>query len=194
VSGTHGYGTGESMSETSPGVPSVDQRDSEPALNGPRWEYARFLYQDPTTVYFTHREGTWTKPLAWQALYLLGEYGFELVTVTQSVGLYEGEQQPASRNDMALPTGGRTQFLEATRVETLYVLKRNVDPSEPECLPNLPDMSRREHRYQVFEEEMEEKYGHLPPDDYEEIWEEEHQKLFGEEGIQERRFGEYFPV
>ena len=106
--------------------------------NGVRWEYARFLSRDPTTVYFTHREEPWTDITEWRALYLLGEYGFELVSVTRVVSRYEGEQRPASATDMGLPTGRRTQDLQAAAVTSLYVLKRFVEPGEPKTLPDLP--------------------------------------------------------
>jgi hypothetical protein len=102
-----------------------------PELSGPRYEYAQFFFQTPTTVHFSHRESGWENLSAIDALQSLGEYGFELVSVVNSVLAYQGEQHPLSNLDMGVPTGRRSQYLEATQMTSLYVFKRLVGQDEP---------------------------------------------------------------
>jgi hypothetical protein len=87
------------------------------------------------------------------ALQFLGECGFELVNVTTTVELYEGEQHPLSSIDMGVPTGRRRQSLQASKLTSLYVFKRLVGPTEPVELGSLTARTRPQLQHYFTERE-----------------------------------------
>jgi hypothetical protein len=132
-----------------------------PELSGPRWEYAQFLFRNPTTVHFCHRESGWENLPAIDALQSLGGFGFELASVVNTVLAYQGEQHPLSNLDMGVPTGRRSQFLEATQMTSLYVFKRLVGQGEPLDLQDISPETRSQHlhhfnAWRLFDREFKE--------------------------------------